>query len=82
MSEFNIGTHSYIGFASCGCARALAHDVPGMEKDTAREVAGYIKSGLVVERFLNEEAANRFHRQADCEKHKPKPKPVQEMLNA
>lgn len=69
-----MGTHSYIGIAPCGCARAIMHDGPSWKKDTAKDVSDWIKSGLTIERLPNEEAAARFHSKPDCAIHN---KPVQ-----
>lgn len=40
----------YIGRRSCGCCTAVISDLPGFEKDTAKEVAEVIASGRTIER--------------------------------
>jgi len=42
-------THSYIATAKCGCVVGLIAVIPGYEKDTAKNVADFIKRGYMVE---------------------------------
>lgn len=53
-------THAYIGRKSCGCAVAAAADIPGMEKETAKSVASFIRDGYAVSRVLKEEVKDLF----------------------
>lgn len=41
----------YVGRCKCGSIVAAVVDVPGQEKDTAKDVAGFIKDGLKVEQM-------------------------------
>lgn len=43
-------THDYIATAKCGCVVGLIADMVGLEKETAKEVASFIKRGCMVER--------------------------------
>jgi hypothetical protein len=43
-------THDYIATAKCGCIVGLIADIQGTEKETAKEVANFIKQGCKVER--------------------------------
>ena len=63
------GTHSYIGIAPCGCARAFAHDVPGCEKDTAEFVADMISGGMKVDRVTRDDASTLFVKNPACAIH-------------
>lgn len=42
-------THVYIGRAACGCVRALTNDYG--DKETGKDVAEFIASGLTIERI-------------------------------
>ena len=58
MTEFG-----YIGKKpECGCIVAVVVDMPGMEKATGRDVAGFIKDGLIVERVSLEPMPVMVHR--------------------
>lgn len=48
-------THVYIARNPCGCLTGFCTDIPG-SKETASDVANFIKSGRTVERVLVEEA--------------------------
>jgi len=41
-------TDNYIATAKCGCTVGLIAVIPGYEKDTAKKVADFIKSGCLV----------------------------------
>jgi hypothetical protein len=41
---------AYVGFKSCGHAAAAAVDAPAFAKANAKEVAGWLRDGLRVER--------------------------------
>lgn len=41
---------AYIGQKPCGCVVAAAVDIPECRKETAKDVAEWIRSGLTVER--------------------------------
>lgn len=47
----SIGTHAFVGSLRCGCGVAFVCEEPDFPKDTAKDVAGMIKRGLVVQRF-------------------------------
>ena len=47
-------THVYIGTGPCGCWCFAVSDVPGDERDTAREIKRALKDGLRVERMTCE----------------------------
>ena len=51
---------AYYATKPCGCTVAAVVDVPGEEKETARIVAGYIRSGYKVE--LHECGSVKFSR--------------------
>lgn len=53
MAAIEAATHVYVGRDKCGCAVAVITDVehPNAKKETAKEVADFIKSGLTVERM-------------------------------
>lgn len=40
----------YVGVAACGCVRAAAVDTVDRRRDTAKDVAGWIRNHLTVER--------------------------------
>lgn len=42
-------TDCYIGRAPCGCIEGVTSTRPGREKDTAKDVAKFIRQGLKVE---------------------------------
>ena len=46
----NLGTHVYTGKAKCGCIVAVVADMPDMPKETAKDVAEFIRGGYTVER--------------------------------
>jgi len=51
----------YIGrLRDCGCAVVSSADIPGMEKETGKEVAAMIAKGLIVERVTGEVMAELF----------------------
>lgn len=54
--RYKKATHSYIGRKSCGCVVAARVDTG--DKDTANDVADFIKSGLSIERVTHEVACN------------------------
>jgi hypothetical protein len=60
--------YDYIGVKECGCVVAICHDLG--DKETAKEVAELIRSGLHVERVPVAEAVRRFGR---CTHGKPMP---------
>lgn len=62
------GTHSYIGVAECGCARAICVDMTGGEEFTAEDLKSFVDSGLKVEKLPSEEAFRRFREDA-CANH-------------
>ncbi len=47
---FDEVTHAYIGRGKCGCIVAVATDVPDLRKETAANVADFVRGGLAVER--------------------------------
>ncbi|HEY3268153.1 MAG TPA: hypothetical protein VGM37_14620 [Armatimonadota bacterium] len=64
-------THSYVGIAPCGCARAAVVDSDGDRLGTAHAVANWIEMGRVVERVTVDEAmrllnAHCPHAAPDC----------------
>ena len=63
MSEY-----AYIGRAECGCIRAASVD--GRDKDTAKDVARFVRDGLVVERVTIEFVRSAKWVQPDCATHK------------
>lgn len=60
---------AYVGKKSCGCIVAFVVDEPEYPRDTAREVAEFIRSGLTVERVTVEESrkivSRCIHRRPD-----------------
>lgn len=58
--KMDYGTHSYIGVAECGCARAMCRDTPRGQQFTAEDIKSFVDSGLKVEKMPNEEAFRRF----------------------
>ena len=57
--NYEAATHVYIARRSCGCASGFAVDGGG--KETARDVASFIKSGRTVDRVpLTDARAIRF----------------------
>ena len=51
LSDFDFGTHSYVGNLPCGCGCSIVRDSPAYVKDTAKDVAAMIKRGLNVTRM-------------------------------
>jgi hypothetical protein len=51
-------THDYVATAKCGCVVGLIAVIPGDEKETAKDVASFIKSGCLVE--LVERSSKKF----------------------
>lgn len=51
---------SYIGRKPCGCVVAAMVDNPDDAKETAKEVAKWIKLGLTVERVTHEYVRQNF----------------------
>ena len=51
MEAIKTATHVYVGRAECGCAVAVVTDVehPRGKKETAKDVADFLKSGLSIE---------------------------------
>ena len=47
-------THDYVATAKCGCIVGLIADLKGAEKDTAKEVANFIRRGCKVELLSRE----------------------------
>ena len=47
-------THDYVATAKCGCVVGLIADMKGAEKDTAKEVADFIRRGCKVELLSRE----------------------------
>lgn len=45
----------YVGFKPCGCFVAFSADVVGMEKETAEDVADFIRSGYRVQHMTDDE---------------------------
>jgi hypothetical protein len=45
----------YASFSKCGCIAAMTVDLPGYAKDTAKTVAGWIRSGHEVRRISDAE---------------------------
>ena len=45
-------THAYVAKAPCGCLVAVMVDSEENKKDVAKEIAGFIRSGLTIERHL------------------------------
>jgi len=45
---------SYVGRKQCGCLVFAVVDVPGREKETAKDVAEAIRDGLTIERVTTE----------------------------
>ena len=56
--------YAYIGIKKCGCVVAAAVDSPDRPKDVAKDVAGFIRDGLTIERVSVEEVRERFN---DCQ---------------
>lgn len=48
-------THSYVIYAACGCPVCVIADVPGLEKETAKEIASNMRAGGHVERKSHDE---------------------------
>lgn len=41
----------------CGCVVAICADLPGNERETAKDVAAWIRAGLIVERISHDQVA-------------------------
>ncbi len=54
-------TVCYVGRKSCGCLVAAVVDLPGQEKETARDVAQFIREGYTVTRMESEEVRVQLH---------------------
>ena len=54
--------HAYIGTKKCGCVVAAVVDNPDHAKDVAKDVAGFIRKGLSIERVSIEKARVRLNR--------------------
>ena len=52
-------THDYVGRAPCGCVVTLIADIPGLEKDTGRDVGAMIAKGITIERIPRDSDAFR-----------------------
>ena len=50
----------YVGIKKCGCCVAAVVDVPGEEKQTAKDVAEFIRKGYRVEIHPNEWVRENF----------------------
>ena len=66
----------YVGIKSCGCAVAAIVDTPEDRKHTAKEVAKWMREGLVIERRSVEWARANL---TPC-KHEKRPPAMQESL--
>ena len=44
-------THVYVGTKKCGCNVAVCADIPGLEPETAKSVAEFIRHGYTVTRY-------------------------------
>lgn len=51
MSTIPKPTYEYIGRAPCGCVTTIIADIPGLEKETGRDVGEAIARGLTVNRI-------------------------------
>lgn len=52
----------YVGRKECGCFVAAIVDAPEHRKDTAREVAKWIRQGLAIERMSVEDVRQKLMR--------------------
>lgn len=52
---------TYLGVKPCGCAVAIMVDRPEYAKDTAKDIAKWIRDGWAVERVEIEQGRNRLH---------------------
>lgn len=50
-----MNTYAYIAKAPCGCLVAVSVDSQEHKKDVAKDIAGFIKDGLIIERHPIEE---------------------------
>lgn len=57
---------AYVARCACGAVVAAVIDDPNYRRDTAREVAAWIRGGLVVERMTVDEAREQW-RPCTCE---------------
>lgn len=48
--------YAYVGVAECGCIRAAAVDNPAHAKEVRKDVSGFMRDGMVVERRTVAEA--------------------------
>lgn len=44
-------THVYVARKKCGCMVAAVSDMPTFERETAKDVADFIRDGLAIERM-------------------------------
>lgn len=44
-------THVYAAKSECGCYTAVVTDVPAIKRETARDIASFIRDGRMVERM-------------------------------
>jgi hypothetical protein len=56
MIDFSTATHAYIARNKCGCVTAVCVDHPDLAKETAKDIAAYVRSGRTVERVAIEES--------------------------
>lgn len=69
--------YGYIGVApECGCIRAFIADDPRQAVQVARDVAGFVRSGLTVERRLIETVRATRWTDPACATHGRKPQPA------
>lgn len=64
--------YSYIGRLPCGCVVAVTVDYG--DKDTATDVAEFIKDGLTVERVTHDYVRENFVTEDHCPHYAVKPK--------
>jgi NADPH:quinone reductase-like Zn-dependent oxidoreductase len=50
----------YVGIKNCGCMVAAMVDNPEHKKDTAKEIAKWIREGLTIERVTAEYVRENF----------------------
>lgn len=68
-------THDYVAIAKCGCVVGLMTDMKGYEKETAKEVASFIREGCKVKHV--ERDTQEFRDYCDNFGHKCQPKQVE-----
>ena len=71
MAQLPKPTHDYIGLRDCGCCVAVSADMPGWEKDTAKDIAAMIRGGLKVYRIPIEELNKYFPLGCHCKLKEP-----------